>query len=662
MLHLIHSNRMERLVACLCEVLSRPLASPLEPERFVVQNTGLARWLDQQLALRFDIAGNHRFELPSSFVWSLFRLCLEQVPETSPYEKETLCWRIFERLPNDLDDPAFASLDLYLRDDTDGLKRFQLARRLADMLDQYLVYRPDWIQAWEEGGEEEAEGRWQAQLWRDLRHGIGEGHRVALQRRFLSADLSERQLPERVCVFGISALPPMSLEVLRHLARFTEVHLFVLNPSLEWWGDIVPEKGMARLRAAWRRRGLPDLSAYYDTGNPLLAAWGRLGRDFQQLLYRENVPDQREAFEEPTGDSLLQRVQQDLLTLYDRRAAPDPTPVPAEDDSLRIHACHSPLREVEVLHDQLLDLFQRHPDLAPRDVVVMTPEVDRYAPYVQAVFGSAPPQRAIPWSLADLSAAAESPLAPLVVQLLELPGGRFGASEVLGLLEIPQVQARFGIAPGDMERIRAWVRDSGIRWGLDAAGREGLGPEGDDTNTWDFGFRRLFLGYALPEGVERFGDLAPLAGVEGGEARLLGALRACVERLAGIARLFARPHVPRQWHAHLTRALDELLATGDDDPGLERVRTALGRLADGAARAGLEVPLGREVVRAWLAAELATGGAEHRYAAGRVTFCAMVPTASTSWPPIAARGTGRYGMRIDTCSWRHCCRPGSTCC
>lgn len=629
MLRVYHSNRMEQLVECLCGVLEQPLQSSLAAEQFVVQNTGLARWLNLRLAERFGIAANHEYLLPASFVWRQFRNCLPGVEENSPFDKEILFWHIFEQLPDLPQDEGFAPLHGYLESDANGLKRYQLARRIADVFDQYLVYRPQWVLDWDFGAEE----HWQARLWRLLREDIQGEHRAALQQRFMALDLGEMDLPERVCVFGISSLAPTSLAVLRHLADFTEVHLFVLNPSLAYWGDIVPQRSLARLQEAWRRRGRPDVSELYETGNPLLAAWGRLGRDFQSLLYEDNVPEELDAYVEPAGERLLDLVQRDLLELFDRSAETQRYPIPADDGSIRIHVCHSPLREVEVLHDQLLELFRLQPDLQPRDLVVMAPDIDRYAPYVQAVFGGVAEQRYIPWSLADVSPRGESPLAELILQLLGLPDSRFAASEVMGILEIPEVQARFGLQAADLPQLRQWVQAAGIRWGL-AEGSDG----GENANSWLAGFQRLFFGYALPETVERYGTVAPVAGVEGGEARLLGILKAMLDRLGEWRDLFTRSHSAKDWHAHLNRALDSLLRAGDDEPALEQIRAALDRLLSGSGDAGVDAPLHRAVIKAFLEGELSVGGAAHRYAGGRVTFCAMVPMRAVPFRVVALLG------------------------
>jgi len=254
------------------------------------------------------------------------------------------------------------------------------------------------------------------------------------------------------------------------------------------------------------------------------------------------------------------------------------------------------------------------------------------------VFGSAPEERYIPWALADVSQRRESPLADLLPRLLELPDSRFTASDILALVEIPGVQRRLGVGEADLPLLRRWITDAGVRWGRDAEARRRLGQEDGELNTWRHGFRRLFFGYALPDQVERFGETAPVAGLEGGGLRLLGSLKSFVDRLERLADLFNRSHPPADWQVHLLCALDELLDAGDEEPALDHIRSALQGMAEGAARAGMQEPLRREVVKALMQSELDSGGAQHRYAGGRVTFCAMVPMRAVPFRVVALLG------------------------
>jgi exodeoxyribonuclease V gamma subunit len=634
MLNVYHSNRMERLVERLCTLLEVPLTSPLVSERFVVPNKGLARWLTLQLAARFGIAANYEVFMLASFVWRLFQIGLPNVPETNAFAQDVLVWRVFKSLPELLSEPAFEPLRDYLADDQSGLKHYQLALRTADVFDQYSVYRPDWILDWA-GRQEE---HWQAQLWRVLVSEDNRPHRVTLYQEFMQRDLSSAVLPERVFVFGLSALAPMYLDILERLGTYTDVHLFVLNPSGAYWGDIISEKRQARLRDIWRGRGVQDMSEYYEACNPLLASWGHLGQDFQQRLYaRDNFIDHDE-FIRPEQVSLLTCVQHDIFMLADRTHDLEKARISPVDRSVQVHVCHSPLREMEVLHDQLLELFERHPDLQPREVLVMAPHIDHYAPYIQAVFGSAPQERRIPWLIADQPLRREGSLAGFVLTLLELPASRFTASEVVGWLEIPEVQRRFRIRPEALRLIRRWVSASGIRWGHDAQAKAALQQPAIGTHTWRFGFDRLFLGYALPDGTERYVQVAPLEGIEGSESVVLGSLKAFYNQLRLYSTRLAGRYSPEGWHALLNNALDDFLDAADDEPGVMIARAAIDQLLETTQEADATQRFGREVVKAFLEGQLEVGGALHRFASGKVTFCAMVPARAVPFRIVALLG------------------------
>lgn len=628
----VQSNRMERLFEALAERLAVPLDDPLAAERIVIPNTGLARWLERSLAERLGIAANLNVQLPASFVWEMLRLCVPEAAESNPHAKNLLLWRVLAALEELPADGSFDALRRYL-DGGDPLKLYQLARRIADLLDQYLVYRPDWILAWDRGEEE----HWQARLWRRLRDVEPRAHRAQLQQRFLATDLSAFVLPQRISVFGISALEPASHRLLTHLAATTEVRLYLLSPTSEFQGDLVPEATRARLRARWHEEHRQDVSEYYETGHPLLADWGRPGRDYQELLFEHESLQTRELFEAPEGDTLLRRIQRDILD-FTEQAESARVRIPDADRSLRIHACPGPLREVEVVHDQLLDLFQRHADLEPRDLVVMTPDIDRYAPYIRAVFGAADAERYIPWDLVDLPPEREAAYGDFLLALLRWPEGRTRLSEVLDLLELPACARRFGFTAAELASLRGLLVESGVRWGADAEQREALGLGSDDTNTWVFGLRRMLLGFMLPERSGPLRGVEPLVAMGQSEAALAGKVWLLLERLRYWSRALRHPLVAAEWQARLLRLLDDFLDSTENDEALAGLRSVLDGLSVDAGEGGHHRPLQRELVLAHLTGALDEERSAHRYAGGRVTFCAMVPMRAVPFRVVALLG------------------------
>jgi len=147
-MHIHHSNRTERLLEQCVALMAQPAPDPLAPETVVVQNPGMARWLAQQLALQTGISANLNFPLPASFVWRIQAAWLAPMPEEDGYDRESLQWRVLALLPEFLDRPQFADLARYLQDDREGIKAYPLAGRIADVFDQYLVYRPAMVSGW----------------------------------------------------------------------------------------------------------------------------------------------------------------------------------------------------------------------------------------------------------------------------------------------------------------------------------------------------------------------------------------------------------------------------------------------------------------------------------------------------------------------------------
>ncbi len=241
MLRVYHSNRLDVLEALMEFIVERErLDDPFEPEMILVQSTGMAQWLQMTLSQKFGIAANIAFPLPASFIWEMFVRVLPDIPKESAFSKQSMSWKLMTLLPQLLDKDEFVLLRHYLTDDTDKRKLFQLSARAADLFDQYLVYRPDWLTQWEAGKTVEGLGEaqnWQAPLWKALVEytaalGQPRWHRANLYQRFIqtleSATACPPGLPSRVFICGISALPPVYLRALQALGKHIEIHLLLL--------------------------------------------------------------------------------------------------------------------------------------------------------------------------------------------------------------------------------------------------------------------------------------------------------------------------------------------------------------------------------------------------------------------------------------------------
>lgn len=641
MLHLYQSNRVEKLMALLAGVVAVPLSLPLAPETIIVQGKGMERWIRLRLAEHLSICANVEFPLPATFVWRLMRALLGDLPQSSAFSPEVLAWRVMGWLgwPGNLD--VAPRLRGYL-DGGGDFRRYELACRIADIFDQYLVFRPDWADAWERGelcdlGPDEA---WQAALWRDL--ALGEAHWARLMSRLLArldSDGLNEVLPQRVILFGIATLSPLYLELVRRLARHTEVYLFVLNPSREYWELIRDHREQARLAGAAEADEL-----LLEAGNPLLASLGKQGRDFCGAL--ADFPELQDVFDDEPGraDTLLHALQSDILNLIDPETPGFvPHPIFADDRSLQVHNCHGTMREIEVLHDQLLQLFAADPALTPDSVVVLAADIETYAPYIDAVFAARDNAPTIPYSIAGRGTSGEQTLLATFLVVLDLPSSRFAADWVLGLLEQPALLRRFELEEENLPAIHRWVRETGIRWGRDASHKAVLGLPATPRHTWRDGLSRLMLGVALPqvvagEGQPLFGSILPYDDVEGERAQVAGRFAEFVETLFELAEMLKGALPPAQWALRLNLLIERLFAPDNGEEGaIRQVRDRLAALRDLAGAAQFAQPVGIAVVKSWLAGQLkeAGGGAA---LSGGVTFASLAPLRSLPFPVICLLG------------------------
>ncbi len=639
------SNRMEKLVGALHTIVARPLQDPLAPEIIVVEGRGIERWLERELADLHGIWAHAEFPFPRRFLHDVFSAVLdEDAAADDPYDPDALAWAIAGTLPELVERSSFAPVRDYLDVAADPTTLLSLSRRIATLFDQYVVYRPDWIAAWERGHED----HWQADLWRELVDRCGQSHfaaRAAAFHRRL-ASVPSHGLPERVSVFGIATLAPAYLDCLSALSAHSEVHLFQMAPSNEYWGDVRNQAQVLRERRQRSRSEVPlEDEVIAAAGHPLLASLGAVGRDFQAVLEsRCAYRDLDLSEEKPARDTLLSQLQADILTLDDPRRLARPRRVHA-DGSIEVHACHGPLREVQVLHDRLRDQFEDVPDLQPHEVVVLCPDIDTYAPWIEAVFGTAEDDaawslRRIPFHLADRRVRSSDAVVDAFLRVLATFDGRMTATEVADLLDVEPVRVRFGLGEADAATLRAWIRDSGIRWGADAGHRGECGQPAVDANTWRFGLDRLFLGFAMGDGDETpVAERMPLDVGSSAAPALLGAFAELCDILCRWRAETRAPRTVPAWRDTLQLVLDELVgedrATHDQR---QAIRDALAALAGETERAGFTTPLPLEPVRRLLEERLERAAPGRNFVSGSVTFAALLPMRSVPFRVVCLLG------------------------
>jgi exodeoxyribonuclease V gamma subunit len=616
-LHVHRAERADGLVEALQALLADPPPDPFARELVAVPTRGMERWLTQRMSSglgaqpgREDgVCANVDFPTPRRLITEAVAAAANL--DEDPWLPERSVWPLLEVVDESLSELWLQSLAGHL--EGNPARRFATVRHIADLFDRYALHRPEMVRAWGRGDDAGIphDAAWQAELFRRLRERIAEpdpAERLEYACARLREDPSLADLPPRLSLFGLTRLPRGYVDVLKAIAAGRDVHLFALHPSPALWEKVAKSPKVTR-RKEDETAALPS--------NRLLASWGHDSRELQLVL------DDFEDHHHPTSsseDSLLGRLQAGVRN----DEAPQTAPL---DRSVQIHSCHGRARQVEVLRAAILHELEQDPTLEPRDVIVMCPDIETFAPLIQAIFGT-DDDSDLRVRLADRSLRQTNPVLGVVSRLIELADERLTASQVIDLADREPVRRCFGFDDDDLGRMEEWVRASGIRWGLDAAHRAPFKLEAMPSGTWRAGLDRLLLGVAMTEDERRlFERVLPLDDVESDAIDLAGRFAELIDRLHAAVDALSAPKTIDEWGEALAQAADALTATSPRDAWQ---RAELQRLLDDvvAEAAGHTTELALEEIRAVLADRVKGRPTRANFRTGHLTVCTLVPMRS----------------------------------
>ncbi|WP_395308282.1 exodeoxyribonuclease V subunit gamma [Mycobacterium sp. AMU20-3851] len=615
-LHLHRAERTDQLADGLGALLAQPLADPFATELVLVPAKGVERWLSQRLSNRLGVCANVAFRNPHSLIAEL-----TGTADTDPWAADAMVWQLLTVIDESLDEPWCATLANHLghfaageeRELRQG-RRYAVARRLAGLFASYARQRPQLLVDWDDLP---ADLAWQRPLWDRLVQRIASpAPHIRHAETLARLRDSPSDLPERLSLFGHTRLPSTEIELLGALATHHDLHLWLPHPSQPLWQALQDTQHPVPRREDTSHRAV---------GHPLLATLGRDLRELQRGLPAPATDEFLPAASHP--DTLLGWLQSDIAADAIRQEGRTHHPA---DRSVQVHACHGPARQIDVLREVLLGLLADDPTLEPRDILVMCPDIETYAPLITAGFGlgevvrNAHPAHRLRVRLADRALVQTNPLLSVAAQLLALAGGRAGASEVLNLAAAAPVRARFGFTDDDMDAVTAWVREANIRWGLDQPHRTPYGVE-FLHNTWRFGVDRVLAGVAMSDDSRAWlGTTLPLDDVSSNRVELAGRFADFVQKLTDTIHALSGTRPLADWLQALAEGIEALAFDDEEWPAAQAQR----EFADIAARADPSVLLRLSDIRALLDRHLAGRPTRANFRTGTLTVCTMVPMRS----------------------------------
>ncbi|WP_294893167.1 exodeoxyribonuclease V subunit gamma [uncultured Gilliamella sp.] len=626
MFTIYHSNQVDLLKSLVSELMRRdPLEQVFMPDMVMVQSHGMAQWLQIELANDLGIVANVDFLFPSQFIWQLYQTLLPNSPQENSYNVESMTWRLYYLLPKIIERPEFDTIKHYLNIDKEERKQYQLATRIAQLFDQYLVYRPDWLAKWESKQtvtelNHHPDEIWQSELWRQLIAISQPYHRANIYQQMLDILLDNdfdrtrlKSLPKRVYIFGITSLPPIYLSLLSALGQHIDVHLMFNNPCKWYWGDIV-EKQLLEIQ------NTPN-----NIPNPLLTSWGKLGRDNLFLLQEFNNKQDIDIFVDHERKCLLDSIQQDILELY--QTSDVKSPIDKTDRSVTFHACHSEQREVEVLYDYLLSAFDADPTLELRDCIIMVSDIDKYVPYIRSVFGNAEGQRYLPFTISDQKARNIDPMVQGFFAILNFTESRFTAEELFNLLEIPAIAEKFAISESQLTLLHTWIIESGIRFGL------------ENAHSWLFGLERLLLGYTMNSEQGGWQQILAYDGATGLDAELIGQLAEFIKSVRKWLTILSEDKPLTEWQGCCIELINDFFVSNDSRESiLLMIQEEWQKLISSGLNANFTDQISITILHDAMQSRLEQNHLAHRFLVGKINFCTMMPMRSIPFKLVCLLG------------------------
>ncbi|MDO3127237.1 exodeoxyribonuclease V subunit gamma [Mycobacteroides abscessus subsp. bolletii] len=617
-LHLRRAERTDMLADGLARLLAEPAPDPFTEELVLVPAKGIERWLSQRLSDRLGVCAGVRFRSPRSLIAEI-----TGTVDNDPWSPDALVWPLLAVIDENLDQswavPLASHLGAFEAGEERELRqgrRYAVARRLAGLFASYARQRPGLLVSWLDGDPAEPDLAWQPPLWRALVSRV-DAVPPHVRHDQVRARLRESpsDLPPRISLFGHTRLPVTDVELLDALATHHELYLWLPHPSDTLWHTLRAEHGPVPRREDTSHRAVR---------HPLLATLGRDVRELQRALPSSASDEYLSGA--TFSDTLLGWLQSDLAAGQIRPAGRVLAP---GDRSVQVHSCHGPARQIDVLREVLLGLLADDPTLEPRDILVMCPDIETYAPLISARFGlgesvpGAHPAHQLRVRLADRALVQTNPLLTVAGQILSLASGRATASEVLNLAEATPVRMRFGFTDDDLDAITAWVREANIRWGFDPEHRA---PYGVDFlhNTWRFGIDRILAGVAVSEDAHAWlGATLPLDDVSSNRVELAGRFAEFVARLHTTVTSLSGARPLDQWLTALSTGIEALAEDAEDWPRAQMLRE-FAEIQDAAVPISLQL----SDIRALLDRHLAGRPTRANFRTGTLTVCTMVPMRS----------------------------------
>lgn len=614
--NIYYSNKLEELVKTLGVKIKQSPCGIFTKEYIITQTAGMKQWLAVEMAKKENngVFANFALENQDAFLNELYTLLTSvQVQRNS----ETGKWILFELLGSEEFNgiKEFNSVTEYYKND--DLKRIQLAAQLVDLFDQYQIYSEEMVDNWNNNifhYPDNANERWQQWLWGKL-NAQSELFfpKTRIKKEIFAALKNEEKIKlvqakfPVINFFGNTVYTSYHLDIFKVLAGIIEINHFIMLP-------------------------LKEVSNTKEYKNELFVSLGNKSREIISMM---DLAGSVSNSIEPSQDSLLHKIQHQIFHDTPVTSVEKITKEILNDNSILINSAYTEAREVEMLYNYLVDLkANKAKDLRPQEILVLTTDIDIYAPYIKAVFKNGTYK--IPYKISGVSAGQKESIITALVKILDFEESDFTSEKVVSLLATKSIAARFGIT--DTANIRDKVGKANIRFG-----RKGRSVDDTQYVSWEYGMKKLVYGYAMltEESYEvpcEAVSIYPFEDIEEKTGRDIFRLKAFVDALEKIIDTKNELKNLAEWRKFIIEeVLDKMIFVENaDKPDLSVIFQQLNNLKD--AEAKMAHPLKFRVFFHGIKKALTEESGELGFNSGKVTFSSHIPARGIPCKVIAFLG------------------------
>ncbi len=601
------STKLELLSKKFAQTIKKKKKFPLAKDHILINSAGMQKWLSLEVTSENSIFTSASFLFPEQLTTLLYESISGEKRKASPFNAESLKWSILEIFSNP---EKFSSAKYFNKyTENDSVKTAQLSIKIADLFDQYTIFRPKMIERWEKDElfyKNDKNEKYQSELWREVKKKSGSAFmdRSRLL-RYIAENIEKAaedgKIPfETLYVFGVSILPPYYVELLKIISKHISVEAFLLNPSNEYWGDAFSDKEKLK-------KGIEERS------NKLLENMGMAGRYFFDSIAELESSGDILVSENIEKETILTAIQKDIQSFTETIAEEK-----ISDDSIKFISCPGPMREMEIAFNHLLKNIES--GMKPHEIAVMAPDISVYAPYIDAVFGTCESKLTIPYTIADLSPQNESGITKIFLSICDIAERDFLPEEIINIFENINVLSAFKVKEKDVHILREWIKSSGIR-------RNENPDISEISGTWETGIKRMLLGYAFDDTDYKIEpSFFPYDQIEGLQASVLGSFLDFYETFTDFRKRTLVKKELSQWIDILNALIEKIFVKNDETlREINYLETMLASFAFEAETSGFNSFISfsslKEFIKKYTSAESSGSG----FISGGVTFCSMKP-------------------------------------